>query len=112
MQVNYLYLWPIFNSCNIQEEVKELLDADAFIKVDEKWKEIMSKVAKDLHVLKLSDIAGLERDLKGSLKTLETLQKKLGAYLEEKQKYFPRFYFLPNEDLIEILGDSNKPKLV
>jgi len=73
VQVNYLYLWPIFNSCNIQEEVKELLDADAFTKVDEKWKEIMAKVAKDLHVLKLSDIAGLERDLKGSLKTLETL---------------------------------------
>jgi hypothetical protein len=36
----------------------------------------------------------------------------LGAYLESKQKYFPRFYFLPNEDLIEILGDANKPKLV
>ena len=44
VQVNYLYLWPIFNSCSIQEDVKELLDADAFIKVDATWKTIMNNV--------------------------------------------------------------------
>jgi len=32
--------------------------------------------------------------------------------LEAKRNYFSRFFFLSNEDLIEILGDSQKPKSI
>ena len=66
----------------------------------------MTKIKTDLRVLNLENIPRLDEDLKKAMLTLESLQKNLSAYLEEKQKFFPRFYFLPNEDLIEILGDS------
>ena len=41
LQTNYLYLWPIFNTVSIQEEVKSLLQADAFVEIDKTWRNIM-----------------------------------------------------------------------
>ncbi|CAF1362270.1 unnamed protein product, partial [Didymodactylos carnosus] len=49
----------------------------------------------------------------GVLKTLERLaellakiQKALGEYLERERASFPRFYFVGDEDLLEIIGNS------
>ena len=35
---------------------------------------------------------------------LESLMKSLTKYIEEKREQFPRFYFLSNEQIIEICG--------
>ena len=50
----------------------------------------------------------LVRDFIGTLNNLltklEVVQKKLQDLLASKRVQFPRFYFLPNDDLLEIIG--------
>lgn len=43
---------------------------------------------------------------------LETMQRALEQYLETKRHVFPRFYFISNDDLLEILANSRRPELI
>lgn len=43
---------------------------------------------------------------------LEMIQRALEKYLETKRHIFPRFYFISNDDMLEILGNSKKPEAI
>lgn len=49
-------------------------------------------------------VPGLFEELEKDNSLLEEILKCLEAYLECKRVIFPRFYFLSNEELIEILA--------
>eukprot|EP00435_Cladocopium_sp_Y103_P043964 s2113_g12.t1 len=40
---------------------------------------------------------------------LDTCERSLNDYLEQKKKAFPRFYFVANGALLDILSNGNKP---
>lgn len=41
---------------------------------------------------------------------LDATQRALELYMETKRNIFPRFYFISNDDLLDILVHSNNPK--
>ena len=44
--------------------------------------------------------------------SFDILQKALTDYLEEQRRTFPRFYFIGDDDLLEILGQSQKSSVI
>lgn len=54
----------------------------------------------------------MQRLLERLADLLSKIQKALGEYLERERSSFPRFYFVGDEDLLEIIGNSkNIPRL-
>jgi dynein heavy chain len=54
-------------------------------------------------------LEGVDKELQYMNSNLEEIQKSLENYLENKRRQFPRFYFISNDDLLEILGQSKNP---
>ena len=52
------------------------------------------------------NIQGIQKSLERLADLLNKIQKALGEYLERERASFPRFYFVGDEDLLEIIGNS------
>lgn len=52
------------------------------------------------------NIQGIQKSLERLSDLLNKIQKALGEYLERERASFPRFYFVGDEDLLEIIGNS------
>ena len=66
----------------------------------------MKKVSKSPMVVDVLNIQGVQRSLERLADLLGKIQKALGEYLERERASFPRFYFVGDEDLLEIIGNS------
>jgi dynein heavy chain len=55
---------------------------------------------------------GRDELLQGFNSEIETCEKALNDYLEAKKKIFPRFYFVSNQALLDILSNGNNPEKV
>ncbi|VDP02192.1 unnamed protein product [Soboliphyme baturini] len=72
----------------------------------------MKKVSSAPRVMEIINIQGIQRLLERLADLLAKIQKALGEYLERERSSFPRFYFVGDEDLLEIIGNSkNIPRL-
>jgi dynein heavy chain len=88
-----------------------MVEAGYFQQADKYLKNLTKKAtAKPLitRLLKNTNIA----DLTKTLELLEEIEKKLEDYLEVKRRLFSRFYFISNDELVEILANSNSMNIV
>ena len=69
----------------------------------------MKKTANKKKILDVClNINGLEKSLNLLCENLEKVKKALVKYLETQRQSFARFYFIGDEDLLEILGNSKE----
>ena len=105
-----MYLENIFSAEDIQKQLPE--ENKKFVVVDKFWKDIMMKTNKRPLVYDCCASEDLLRKFQKNNKELEEIQKKMEDYLEVKRSAFPRFYFLSNDELLEILSQTRNPHAV
>ncbi|XP_054190341.1 dynein axonemal heavy chain 14 isoform X18 [Homo sapiens] len=109
-QRNWLYLEPVFHSSEIRRQLPA--ETELFSQVISMWKKIMSKIQNKQNALQITTSAGVLEILQNCNIHLEHIKKSLEDYLEVKRLIFPRFYFLSNAELLDILADSRNPESV
>jgi dynein heavy chain len=101
-QKAWMYLENIFNAEDIVAQLPT--EAKQFVQVDKFWKDTMLRTKKNPLVTDACSSEALLGRFQGNNKALEDIQKGLEDYLETKRAAFPRFYFLSNDELLEILS--------
>lgn len=111
VQRRWVYLEGIFSGSS---DIKTLLPVETsrFSSISTEFLNLMKKVSKSPMVMDVLNIQGVQRSLERLADLLGKIQKALGEYLERERSSFPRFYFVGDEDLLEIIGNSkNIPRL-
>ncbi|KAJ3032226.1 Dynein heavy chain 6, axonemal [Rhizophlyctis rosea] len=109
-QRNWLYLESIFSAPDIQRQLPD--EARMFATVDRSWKDVMRKCFRNPNAMKSGTTPGVLETMVQNNVLLDQIQKCLEDYLESKRLLFPRFYFLSNEELLEILSQTRNPQAV
>ncbi|KAI4119433.1 MAG: hypothetical protein LQ345_000679 [Seirophora villosa] len=106
VQRQWVYLEGVFTG---NADIKHLLpiESSRFQNINSEFYALLKKVYKSPLVLDVLNIAGVQKSLDRLAELLNKIQKALGEYLERERTSFPRFYFVGDEDLLEIIGNSN-----
>ena len=109
-QGQWMYLQPIFDSPDIMKQLPQ--ETKRFKSVDSTWRHIMNQTNQAPSILSSCSKEGLLEKFTEANKNLEIVQKGLAEYLEKKRSIFARFYFLSNDELLEILSQTKEVRNV
>jgi dynein heavy chain len=107
-QRKWAYLETLFIG---SEEVKKELPEDAarFAKIDVDFKAMLKHFKGTPNCVASCEKEGLITELETIAGDLELCEKALADFLEAKRTIFPRFYFVSQVMLLDILSNGNRP---
>ncbi|KAI4840996.1 dynein heavy chain [Plasmodium brasilianum] len=111
VQRKWVYLEGVLKGSS---DIKSLLpqEYNRFKVIDTDFTNIMKKTSEKPKLLELVQIDGFQKRLDRLFDSLSKIQKALGEYLEKQRNQFPRFYFVGDEDLLEMIGNSKDAKVI
>ena len=105
---NWASLESIFlASADIRSQLPD--DTKRFEGLDGEFKELMKDAVTEPNVLTVCSVDGRLESLQSMMQRLEQCQKSLNEYLDQKKKIFPRFYFVSNVALLDMLANGTNP---
>jgi dynein heavy chain, axonemal len=110
VQRTWMYLSPIFSSDDIKRQMPA--ESRRFEKVDAVYRKALAGTFEEPRAMSAASKEGLLGNFRKSNESLDHITKHLAEYLEVKRLYFPRFYFLANDGLLEILSQTKDPTRV
>ncbi|KAK2581762.1 hypothetical protein KPH14_002241 [Odynerus spinipes] len=104
VQKNWMYLEPIFTSEDISRQLP--VETRKFNTMDRSWRRIMKAAYDCPLIMQTCPDKSLLEGLKECISLLDIVQKGLSDYLETKRMLFPRFFFLSDDELLEIVAQT------
>ncbi|KAL3930957.1 MAG: hypothetical protein SGPRY_001318 [Prymnesium sp.] len=111
VQAMWMYLEAVFTSGDIAKQMP--LEAKRFQNIDKNWEKMMGKAFETRNVVQYcfgNDV--LKNLLPHLLEQLEVCQKALSGYLDQKRAAFPRFFFVSDAVLLEVLSQGSNPEAI
>uniref|UniRef100_UPI000FC45FB7 Dynein axonemal heavy chain 10 n=1 Tax=Bos taurus TaxID=9913 RepID=UPI000FC45FB7 len=105
VQRKWMYLESIFIGGDIRSQLPD--EAKKFDNIDRVFKRIMGETLKDPVIKRCCEAPNRLNDLQNISEGLEKCQKSLNDYLDSKRNAFPRFFFISDDELLSILGNSD-----
>ncbi|KAK6455692.1 dynein heavy chain, cytosolic [Scheffersomyces xylosifermentans] len=107
VQRQWVYLDGVFGNSN--NDIKNLLPIESarFTNLSYEFHNILKRVYRFNLVIEVLLVADIQVIFERFLDSLTKVRKSLADYLEKQRELFPRFYFIGNEDLLDIIGSSN-----
>ncbi|KAF5283232.1 hypothetical protein FQA39_LY17379 [Lamprigera yunnana] len=106
IQRKWIYLEPIFGGGTLDQEKSR------FERLDKEFKHLLAYVERDNKVTSLNRYPNLRNTLTNLQDQLLRCQNSLEDFLKEKRNKFPRFLFLGDDDLLEIVGQCSKEQVI